>query len=322
MKMEAIFKVAPLLITSTLVAETHTVQDGEVLSKIVLKKYPNPDYKIYGPNGKIKDVLKLNPQIKAPHLIYPNQVITLGEEKEVGNEPTPELPINEEVIPQITVTPNSGKWDFSAHYGLKYVSFNQNKTLGSSDVNTIFLNNLQFNAEYTKNDWASWVYLNTYKVKYTSGTASDSRQISTYELGGSYKNYLMTLSLDETPIFKEISGPVEMSKVGLLNIGIGWRKDWQLESTLLSFKSSLKYPLSASSESKVKVSGTKGFKTKAQLQWQYPFYKTDSYELFADWQNDLSYQKLEQKVNWGNVTGTSEMALIEATSSVGIHLKY
>jgi hypothetical protein len=88
------------------------------------------------------------------------------------------------------------------------------------------------------------------------------------------------------------------------------------------FKSSLKYPLSASSESKVKVSGTKGFKAKGQLQWQYPFYKTDSYELFADWQNDLSYQKLEQKVNWGNVTGTSEMTLIEATSSVGIHLKY
>lgn len=87
-------------------AETNTAQDGEVLSKIVLKKYPNPDYKIYGPTGKIKDVLKLNPQIKAPHLIYPNQVITLGEEEEIGNEPTPELPINEEVTPQITLSHN------------------------------------------------------------------------------------------------------------------------------------------------------------------------------------------------------------------------
>jgi hypothetical protein len=215
------------------------------------------------------------------------------------------------------------QWDLSAHYGMKYVSYNQKKSLGKSDVNTVFLNYLQFNAEYAKNEWSTWGHINTYRVKYVSGNLSDSRQISTYELGGSYKSYLATLSLDELPLFKETTGPVEMSKMSLLNIGIGLRHQWQLEKSLLAFKSSLKYPLSSSSsQSKVKISDPKGFKAKGQLQWQYPFYKTTSYELFADWQNDLSYQQLEQKVTWGNSSGKNQTSIIEATSSIGIHLKY
>jgi nucleoid-associated protein YgaU len=75
MKIRSAFRLGTLLIAPAIAAQTHIVQEGDVLSKIVLKKYPNPDYKIYGPSGKIKDILKLNPQLKGPHLIYPNQEI-------------------------------------------------------------------------------------------------------------------------------------------------------------------------------------------------------------------------------------------------------
>ena len=54
----------------------YQVRRGDSLSAIAMRSFEG---KIYGPNGSLEKILKLNPSIKNPNLIYPNQVIQIKE---------------------------------------------------------------------------------------------------------------------------------------------------------------------------------------------------------------------------------------------------
>lgn len=328
MKMILILSLLAMTAGNAFAQGTHIVREGDVLSKIVLNKYPNPTFRVYGQEGKLKEILKLNPELRDPHQIYPNQVIILepagpaSYESQVGE---PVLGIEVDPVRDEKTAGNTEEkhWDIYGHYGAKFLSYSQTNTLGSLDVGAFFPSYFQLGAEYKKDIWAGWINAQAYKIRYESGSFSGSRSIRSYELGGSYQNFIGSLGMEDSPLFKESPARVEMSEYTLLYVGLGWRQDWNLKSTLLRFKSWLKYPVNVIGEGpQVKITSPKGYKAQAQLQWQYPFYKNANYELFADWQNDMSYQATKADIKWGTTQGQIDAKILEISTSLGLHLKY
>ena len=345
MKSKHLIPVCLLLAIPSIAQETHIVQRGEVLSEIILKKRPSRTIPLYGGGGRLQQILALNPELRNANRIYPNQVIVLNDVNETAPEENVSLEVNPEIAPDLppelepevlmskeeetapeeimSTEKKIGKWDISAHYGIKAVSYEQKNTLGNSDVSALFPSYYQLNAEYTHNDWAGWLNYNSFKLNYESGNYTQSRQIKSYEAGASYKNYLVSIGVDEMPLFRRTATRVEMSKYNFVNLAIGWRDEWTYKSSLFAFKSWLKYPISAQSEkSQVDLSSPTGFKVKGQLQWQYPIYQTPNYQLFADWQNDLSYQQSKVNVEWEAQNGSVNSNIIEYGTSIGLHVKF
>ena len=58
--------------------ETYIVKRGDSLSKIASGRFT--EERVYGINGSLRRVLKLNPTIKGPGRIYPQQVIKLEDD--------------------------------------------------------------------------------------------------------------------------------------------------------------------------------------------------------------------------------------------------
>ncbi len=87
-------------VSLSLNAHAYIVKKGESFSKIIGRNLPGL---VYGRNGNFDKILKLNPQIKNPHLIIPGTEINLGdagavvsdvsvaEEKEVRNVASPDF---------------------------------------------------------------------------------------------------------------------------------------------------------------------------------------------------------------------------------------
>lgn len=68
-------------------ANAYIVKKGETFSKIVGVNLPGL---VFGRDGNLKRILKLNPHIKNPHLIFPGVEINLGEERNVVINISPE----------------------------------------------------------------------------------------------------------------------------------------------------------------------------------------------------------------------------------------
>lgn len=66
------------LLVTPVYARTYTVKAGDTLSGITHREVGGP---VWGPGGTLSKVKSLNPQIKNPDRIYPNDVVVLSEEE-------------------------------------------------------------------------------------------------------------------------------------------------------------------------------------------------------------------------------------------------
>jgi hypothetical protein len=82
------------LIANGAYGRTYTVGRGDTLSQISQKELGGP---VWGNQGTLERVIQLNPQIQNPNLIYPNDVIKLGEDAVVEETPPAPEPQEEPV---------------------------------------------------------------------------------------------------------------------------------------------------------------------------------------------------------------------------------
>ncbi|MBF0442684.1 MAG: LysM peptidoglycan-binding domain-containing protein [Oligoflexales bacterium] len=87
--------------------ERYSVKKGDTLSQIVSKKLGKP---VYGKKGKLGKVIRLNPDINNPDLIYPNDIIILSNEDETKAKAAPGISGGKpaaENIPKVVEPENS-----------------------------------------------------------------------------------------------------------------------------------------------------------------------------------------------------------------------
>jgi hypothetical protein len=302
----------------------YLIKKGDVFSQIVRKELPGP---LYGPRGRLVEVLGYNPQIKNPHRIYPSQTITLR-----PSAPVELLSTTEKIIPldvesqqdQREISSSSGPegWSVSALYGAKFVSVSQSGALGTADVGVLFLNNFKLKSEFTLDDWSAWLQLDSYKFKYKSLSAGDEQSMYAADIGASYKWILGSIGAEQSPLFKSSAGSLEMTKMALMYLSVGAKKNIELPTrkpTVVRLKGWLRYPIaSATDNAQVEVDSVSGFGLRGQVELNRLIFSKENYSLHGSWMTDVGYQKVSQVVKWGASSGKVESNLVSASTALGV----
>ena len=145
MIVKIIFKI-PLILTIFLIGQIsyaslyYIVMRGDTLSGIASSHYP--EMRIYGTEGSLEKLLKFNPEIKNPDLIFVGQKINLSEviseQSRIKEEEANLAPKNEEREDYILDKDESGVFDLSLGVGAYYYSHSQSGVLGSANVGALF----------------------------------------------------------------------------------------------------------------------------------------------------------------------------------------
>ena len=325
--------------------DTYIVKYGDTLSTIVKQHYPQD--RLYGANGKLDEVLKKNPHIKNSDRIYPNQkiyftieevsnaVASLHDNKEIPsiseNKEAPsqnEFSENLERAPKRKISGAIGvdEWNLSVLYGAKYLSISQSGSLGKADVGALFLNDIKLNSEFIFEDWSLGFQVDTYKFKYESLTNGDSKQMSALNLYGSYKWFMAGFNIEETLLFRNNGGSIEMTKNTLMYLSLGAKKDIELPTrkpTALKLKGWISYPLSSSSDkTEVELSSISGFTLNGQAELNRQIFAKEDYALYTTWMTGVSYRDLEQNVEWDVSQGKAKSKILDLSTALGLLFKF
>lgn len=332
-KLAAQIIVVSLLTGTGLAQDFYVVKSGDVLSRIVQNKYPTE--RIYGAKGKLAEVKKLNPRILNLNIIYPNQKIyftpatvaqskqTIPEEESLV-EQAPEVKVEKKR--DVSESNQLEEWNISALYGAKYLSLSQSGALGKAEVGVLFLNNLKLNSEFNFEDWSFGFQFDSYKFKYKTLTAGDSQQMYAVNLYGSYGRFLGGLNIEQNPLFRNNNGNIEMTKMTLISLSLGAKKDIELptrKSTVLKLKGWLSYPLSASSDNAdIKLNSITGYGIHGEVELNRQIFVKDDYSLHATWIGQVGTQRINQEVKWDTSEGESKSNIVNASTSLGILFKF
>ena len=325
--------VVSLLTGPGLAQEFYVVKSEDVLSRIVQKKYPSE--RIYGAKGKLAEVKKLNPRILNLNIIYPNQRIyftpatvaqskqTIPEEESLVAQAPEEKAENKRDVSELNQVE---EWNISALYGAKYLSISQSGALVEAKVGDIYLNNLKLNSEFNFEDWSFGFQFDSYKFKYKTLTAGDSQQMYAVNLYGSYGWLLGGLNIEQNPLFRNNNGNIEMTKMTLMSLSLGAKKDIELPTrkpTVLKLKGWLSYPLSASSDNTdIKLNSITGYGIHGEVELDRQIFVKNDYSLHATWVGQVGTQRINQQVKWDTSEGESKSNIVNASTSLGILFKF
>ena len=325
--------VVSLLTGPGLAQEFYVVKSGDVLSRIVQNKYPSE--RIYGAKGKLAEVKKLNPRILNLNIIYPNQRIyftpatvaqskqTIPEEESLVAQAPEEKAENKRDVSELNQVE---EWNISALYGAKYLSLSQSGALVKTEVGDIYLNNLKLNSELHFEDWSFGVQFDSYKFKYKTLTAGDSQQMYAVNFYGSYRWLLGGLNIEQNPLFRNNNGNIEMTKMTLMSLSLGVKKDIELPTrkpTVLKLKGWLSYPLSASCDNAdIKLNSITGYGIHGEVEMNRQIVVKDDYSLHATWIGQAGAQRINQSVKWDTSEGQSQSTLVNVSTSLGILYKF
>lgn len=304
----------------------YVVQEGETLSQIIQRKFPNE--RIFGKSGKLREVLSSNKFIKNPNKIYPNQVILFNDEEIVKEKEEKFVPDVACEGPVLKPTPTAirDEWNLSALYGAKYTSVNQTGAIGRAELGVLFLNNFKLKSDFRYNDWGINAEFETYEFKYKSLTNSDSDRMNSMDLGFSYKWFTSGVGLKQVPIFRNNSGDIQMATQTIGFLKFGAKKEISLQTikpTFVKFEGGLSLPFSGSTDNAAaKVSSVTGYGLQADVELSRTITKKKDYELRAIWENGFNHINLSQHTEWGTQSGNVKLKHISFSSVIGIQVSF
>jgi hypothetical protein len=217
-------------------------------------------------------------------------------------------------------------WDLYALYGFRYVSISQNGALGTAEVGVLFLNNLGLNSEFRSDNWAFGFQFNSYEFSYKAASSGDSLRMSSINLYGSHKWVMTGLNIEQSPLFRNNSGSIEVARMTIMSLSAGIKKEIKLSSqklTILKLKGWFSYPLNASSDNpEIKLNSIRGYGLHGELELNRQFISKSNYSLHVAWTNHFGAQRVSNKVEWSTSVGDTKSQIANASSSLGVLLKF
>lgn len=302
----------------------YLVREGDTLSEVV--KVHFPDSRIYGNSGKIKDVLKLNPNLRNPDLILPNDKILLEKTRISASEDEEYAPSSSSsVVGEVEV--DDSEWLTTLYYGARYTQFSQSGSLAGADLGVLLLNEVTFRTEYRQKDWSWGLGLNTYRFEYSQSTVgSGSERLRHLDLFLAKKWLIAGVGVMEQPIFRNNLGSVEMGRQTFSYMKIGYRKSHSLtpfKSTNLNFKALLMFPFKFSSSNEdIETESASSIGMEAEVELERELYLNESYSLYLTWLTGINYLKISEEVKWADQTGSVDIDSYGVSSSFGLRVKF
>jgi hypothetical protein len=314
-----------------LAQDIYTVKYGDILSGIVKNRYPAE--RIYGSKGKLAEIIKLNPHLINPNLIFPRDKIHFISNVEINKteeslesveaEATPEREQPERKVSELKA---SEEWNVSALYGAKFLSISQSGVLGEAEVGVLFLDNLKVNSDFIFNDWSFGFQIDSYTFKYKALSSGNSQKMYGVNFYGSKGWLLAGLNIEQNPLLSNTNGNVEISRMTMMSLSLGAKKDFELPTrkpTTLKLKGWGHYPFSSSSDhADIKLKSLEGFGVHGQIELNRQIFAKNEYSLHGTWMNQAGILKTKQNVEWDNANGQVKSNIINISTTLGFLLKF
>jgi len=226
---------------------------------------------------------------------------------------------------KVSFLPGLDDWDLSILYGARFISVSQSGAMGSTDLGVLFLNDLNLQSDFHLEDWHAWFQLDSYSFKYEASGKSDEQSLVSLDLGVAYRWMLFGIDFKQTPLFQTQSD-VKMAQENALLVSVGAFHQIDLQArkpTTLDFRGWIQYPLSVSSGTPdLKISSANGLGAVAQAQLTRQLFVRDEYSLHLTWLTRVGYEKLSRDVEWDSYHGKVDSDFVEASTMIGVLLRF
>lgn len=163
-------------------------------------------------------------------------------------------------------------------------------------------------------------------LKYEGSGRSASKNYSSFDLYGSYKQFLAGLATSSKPLFKNNSGNISLSNLSVISLKLGYLSFWTIRSnkqTQLVFKGLLDYYLSGSSDNlDIKVSKVSGYLLSSSVALTREIIKNSKYQINLMWPLFFKYQSLKTNLNWAASDGEVSSTGLELGTQLGIEVRF
>lgn len=147
-----VFIIYILTVNLAFARNVYIVKSGDTLSRIV-EKNTSPPPPLYGENGRLANVLALNPSISNVNHITVGQKIILTRSALLIESKF--RPAKTQIIEHRMNSINTvDRWKIGINYGLKYFTLDQSGILGSANLAVIITDALTVNSSYRFNDFS------------------------------------------------------------------------------------------------------------------------------------------------------------------------
>lgn len=307
----------------------YIVRDGDTLSEVIQARFPNES--IYGDTGKLQALMKLNPHLENPDLIFPNDRILLEEShvtiiEDKGTAPASKSP-SSTLDQNVASETDNSDWITSLYYGVRYTKFSQDGNLTGADVGVLLLNEITFNTEYHQNDSTWGLGLNTYSFKYSDSTQrSGSERLANLRLYLAVKWFVAGIGVMEQPIFRNNLGSIELDKQTLTYLKLGYLHRvplTQLRNTNLKLTANILLPFDHSSSNQdIDITSASSFGFKSEVELERELYFNEWHTLYLTWLTSFNYLTISEDVKWGTQEGSVDIETYGMASSIGLRLKF
>lgn len=293
----------------------YIVKRGDTLSQIVSANYPAQ--KLYGENGKLLQVLSLNPDIKNQHLIFPRQHIILENNRRITSDTL-------ETYTPVSSHNEKEQWQVSVLGGVKFLSLSQKGALDAAKVGQLF-EFLKLGAEFHFLEVGVFFDYETYKFK-THSVTPDSHQLHSTSLKVSYDNILAGVLFDQNPLFKTVNSLTEMTTQTTLSLLAGYSEKWSFgtrKPTILELSGVLSYPLSSfTDDPKIRISSVYGFGVLGKAALARELFSNNSHKLKMVFDINVQHQKTSQNVKWEDSKGNVDTKILNFSTALGLSYSF
>jgi hypothetical protein len=329
-----------VLIPSTF-AMFYTAKDGDVLSKIAQSHLSGP---VYGQNGSLAKILKLNPFIKNADVLFTGQKIELEDLVRVpAKETTPST--QDELKPQASeesissTVPSASKNTekelvFNAHasYGAAFMGLSQSGAFGSISGSSIAVNRTDVEVSAKLEDFSGDVEFSRYSLDMGNDTANttskENQSLNELTLKGGYKNLLFGFRSKSSPLFKAGPGTtLQWASLTSLSALIDYHleHEWtgpSLRPYRVSLDTEASVPFSGGSDTGVDISSLNGYALRARGRLEKTLLQGNGLKMLAGLEAVASYDHVQYNGNWGGTSGSVRRNLTEVQGSLGITLEW
>ncbi len=298
----------------------YIVKKGDTLSEIV-SRFTSAPPALYGSSGRIAKILKLNPKITDPNLIYVGQVILLRPKKIALKKSKPyrlNISVAEKKLPS--------SWVLGANYGALFYRDEQSGIIGDATVSATALNSLGVYSRFNIGKYHFKFAFSNYKLEYRSSTTLSSLNLTALKLLAGVKNYRAGIMMSSTPLFKNSAGIIEEAKESSIDLLLGYSVWWQLptkKESNLEISGELAIPISSSSDnSTLEIDSLSGWQLCLQALLNRKIKQFADYSIYLTMPIAISYRSYKSQIIWSTSQGEVTSKYLTLSGGLGVEIKF
>lgn len=219
-----------------------------------------------------------------------------------------------------------GSLEFGIGWGPTFYLHNQLSALGTAQLGTLYLNNIEFFTTYERDDFKLIMRLGRYSYNYDDGISSSSTPITTFTVDSYINDYIFGLSFEQQPLLKNVGGKISVitDTVILPRFGHFWDIELSRKvETRFQFMPVVNFSAGGfSSDPSIEFKNHSGFGVDIDTRLIRRLNSSKDLKIYYFWDNGISYRSYQRSSDWGAGAQSFESTHTNFNSTIGISIRF